>query len=73
MFEPQDHPNDFAYPGRPAEPPYDNAGWTLAFQMGVQFDRILDGFDGPFEQIDRAGDAAGGHGRERRPAPPATS
>jgi hypothetical protein len=47
MFEPQDHPNDFAYPGGPPKRPYDNAGWTLAYQMGVQFDRVLDGFDGP--------------------------
>ena len=45
MFEPQDHPNDFAYPGGPPKPPYDSAGWTLAFQMGVKFDRILDGFE----------------------------
>ena len=52
MFEPQDHPNDFASPGGPPIPPYDNAGWTLAYQMGVQFDRVLDGFDGPFERID---------------------
>ena len=51
MFEPQDHPNDFAYPGGPPKRPYDNAGYTLAYQMGVQFDRILDGFDGPFEAI----------------------
>jgi len=52
MFEPQDHPNDFAYPGGPPIPPYDNAGWTLAFQMGVEFDRILDAFDGPFEEVE---------------------
>ena len=52
MFEPQQHPNDFPYPGGPPIPPYDNAGWTLAFQMGVEFDRILDDFDGPFENID---------------------
>src|SRR5207253_7743340 len=51
LFEPQDHPNDFAYPGAPPTPPYDMAGWTLAYQMGVQFDRVLDGFDGPFEDI----------------------
>jgi hypothetical protein len=51
MFEPQDHPNDFQYPGGPPIPPYDSAGWTLAFSMGVKFDRILDGFDGPFEKI----------------------
>jgi hypothetical protein len=51
LFEPQDHPNDFAYPGAPPTPPYDLAGWTLAYQMAVQFDRVLDGFDGPFEEI----------------------
>ncbi|MEO7962925.1 MAG: M14 metallopeptidase family protein, partial [Gemmatimonadaceae bacterium] len=51
MFEPQDHPNDFAYPGGPPKPPYDNAGWTLAFQMGVKFDRLLDGFECPCETI----------------------
>jgi hypothetical protein len=51
MFEPQDHPNDFQYPGGPPIAPYDAAGWTLAYQMGVKFDRILTGFDGPFERI----------------------
>ena len=51
MFEPQDHPNDFRYPGGPPIPPYDVAGYTLAFQMGVQFDRILDAFEGPFEPV----------------------
>ena len=51
MFEPQDHPNDFLYEGGPPIPPYDNAGYTLAFQMGIEFDRILDGFDGPFQEV----------------------
>ncbi|HWP99687.1 MAG TPA: M14 metallopeptidase family protein, partial [Vicinamibacterales bacterium] len=51
MFEPQDHPHDFQYPGGPPIPPYDNAGYTLAFQMGVVFDRVLDGFTGPFERL----------------------
>jgi hypothetical protein len=51
MFEPQDHPDDVPYPGGPPTPPYDSAGWTLAFQMGVKFDRVLDGFDGPFERV----------------------
>lgn len=44
MFEPQHYPGD--------HPPYDIAGWTLALQMGAKFDRILDGFDGPFAAID---------------------
>ena len=51
MFEPQDHPNVFPVPGGPPTPPYDNAGWTLAFQMGVQFDRIMEPFSGPFEKV----------------------
>jgi hypothetical protein len=51
MFEPQDHPNDFRYPGGPPIAPYDNAGWTLAFQMGIQFERVLDGLTGPFEKV----------------------
>ncbi len=51
MFEPQDHPNVIPYPGAPPTPPYDNAGWTLAFQMGVRFDRVLDSFTGPFEKV----------------------
>ncbi|MEO5509183.1 MAG: M14 metallopeptidase family protein [Longimicrobiales bacterium] len=51
MFEPQDHPDDIAYPGAAPTAPYDNAGWTLAYQMGVQFDRLLEGFDGPFEKV----------------------
>jgi hypothetical protein len=62
MFEPQDHPNDFRYPGGPPIPPYDITGWTLAMQMGVQYDRILDDFNGPFEKV----------GRKPLPAPPAT-
>jgi hypothetical protein len=60
MFEPQDHPNDFQYPGGPPIPPYDNAGWTLAYQMGIRFDRILDGFDGPFAPIDGLATVAAG-------------
>lgn len=51
LMEPQDHPNDFQYPGGPPIRPYDAAGWTLAFQMGVQYDRYLDNFDGPFQAI----------------------
>jgi len=51
MFEPQDHPNDFAYPGGPPNRPYDTTGWTLAYQMGVHFDRETEAFTGPFEVI----------------------
>jgi len=51
MFEPQHHPDDIPYPGGPPTPPYDNAGWTLTYLMGVSADRILDPFTGPFEKL----------------------
>ena len=38
-------------PGGPPTPPYDATGYTLAFQMGVRFDRILEDFSGPFEKL----------------------
>jgi len=50
MFEPQDHPNDFKYEGGAPIPPYDAAGWTLAYLMDVKFDRIQNDFSGPFER-----------------------
>ena len=52
MFTPQDHPNDFAYPGGPPLRPYDNAGWTLAYQMGVQFDPVMETVSGALQLID---------------------
>ena len=51
MFEPQDHPNDFRYEGGPPIAPYDAAGWTLAYLMNVEFDRMLEDFQGPFQRI----------------------
>ena len=51
LMEPQDYPNDIPYPGGPPKAPYDNAGYTLALQMGVKFDRLLDGFDCPCSKI----------------------
>lgn len=51
MFEPQDHPNDLQYPGGPPISPYDAAGWTPAFQMGISFDRLLDDVTGPFKAV----------------------
>jgi hypothetical protein len=51
MFEPQDHPDDIPYPGGAPRPPYDVTGYNLSYSMGIKFDRILDGFDGPFEKV----------------------
>jgi hypothetical protein len=59
-FEPQDYPDDFAYPGGPPIRPYDVTGYTLAFQMGVGFDRVLDAIDGPFEAVEGFAVAAPG-------------
>lgn len=50
-FEPQDHPMDFAYPGGPPIRPYDVTGWTIARQMGIQHDRYLEDFTGPFKEV----------------------
>ncbi len=69
MFEPQDHPHDFRYPGGPPIPPYDITGWTLAMQMGVRYDRILEGFDGPFVPL--VSPASPPPGRLTGPANPA--
>lgn len=51
MFEPQDHPHDLEYPGGPPKAPYDVTGYTLAYQMGIKFDRILDGFEAPTTRV----------------------
>ncbi len=52
MFEPQNYPNDFSGAGGTPRAPYDNAGYTLAMQMGVVYDRMLEGFIAPTERID---------------------
>jgi len=52
MFEPQDHPHDVQYPGGPPVRPYDAAGWTLAMQMGVSYDRIFEDLNIPLERTD---------------------
>ena len=54
MFEPQRYPDMGSRPGEPLTPPYDSAGWTLAFQMGVRFDRVSEGLDGPFVPLSTA-------------------
>ena len=51
MFEPQVHPDDFAYPGAPPTPPYDSSGWTLAFSMGVKVVRVVEEFEVRLEEL----------------------
>jgi hypothetical protein len=50
MFEPQDHPNDMDEGGIPRRP-YDSAGWTLSYQMGVTVERFFEDVTGPFTVI----------------------
>jgi hypothetical protein len=40
LLEPQRFPRQERWPGGPEEPPYDVAGWTLPYQLGVQADSI---------------------------------
>ena len=70
MFEPQDHPDDIPVPGRRRRVRRTTSpATTLAYSDGVQFDRILDAFDGPFEKIPDASRRCRRAGsRRRRPA-----
>ncbi len=49
MFEPQVYPGDSDEGTAPV--PYDMTGWTLALQMGVDFDRVFDDVNGPFTAL----------------------
>ena len=51
MFEPQKYPNNFEYPGGPPIPPADASGYTLAYQMGVAFERVLDPLAAETERV----------------------
>lgn len=50
-FEPLWYPDDIECPGMAPTAPYDMAGYTLAFQMGIKFDSIYEDFNGPFEKV----------------------
>jgi hypothetical protein len=51
LLEPQRHPNRTNGPGGTPKRPYDMAGWTLAYQMGVRADKIKDAFTADLEPI----------------------
>ena len=44
LLEPQRFPKQEQYPGGPEVPPYDVAGWTLPYQLGVRADLVDSAF-----------------------------
>ena len=52
LLEPQHHPNRTNGPGGPPKRPYDMAGWTLSYQMGVRAEMIKDAFTAQLEPVD---------------------
>jgi len=51
LLEPQHHPNRTNGPGGTPKRPYDMAGWTLPYQMGVRADAIKEPFTAEFEEV----------------------
>ena len=51
LMEKQEYPDRRQYPGGPPETPYDLAGWTLPWQMGVAVARVDASFDASLEKI----------------------
>jgi hypothetical protein len=51
LLEPQLHPDRRDGPNGPPKRPYDMAGWTLPFQMGVTADAIAEPFEAPLDRV----------------------
>jgi hypothetical protein len=68
LIGPQVYPDLRAYPGGPPIPPYDTAGWTLSYQMGVRVDTIAEAFDTDPLRLLEPGERDDGQSWE--PAPP---
>jgi len=53
LLEPQNYPDRRLFPDGPPDPPYDMAGWTLPFQMGVDVHRLEGPAELDLEPLDR--------------------
>ncbi|MGB2765059.1 MAG: M14 metallopeptidase family protein [Candidatus Aminicenantaceae bacterium] len=53
LLEKQKYPDIRQYSGGPPIPPYDNAGWTLPLQMGVNCERIERSFTAKLEKLNK--------------------
>jgi hypothetical protein len=67
LLEPQTHPDRRDGPNGPPKRPYDMAGWTLPYQMGVTAEAIAEPFEALLDRVTdfaplakAAADAAGG-------------
>jgi hypothetical protein len=68
LLERQDYPVMRPAAGAPPDRPYDVAGWTLPYQMGLRVDRIEQTFEPPpSSRLADAGQAAGRLWGERKP------
>jgi hypothetical protein len=53
ILEPQKYPDLREYSGGPPIPPYDVAGWTLPYQMGVKVREVTSPINGDFVKVDK--------------------